>query len=477
MHLKLGRLEIGAREYAPPRITDGPMGGVVGSDGQAGFYSGFWRDDPNPLWRTRQRYAVIEEMRKSDPSVRSALLLYKLPIRAAKWRVEPVSSTNPVDLLVADACAWQLGIGTDDGPLSGSWSLVLDQALKVLDYGAMFEEKIWHDAAVDWRDADGTVHPMFAVQHLGPRAPATVEEIQTDERTGKIASFIQGLADTRPIPPEKIIPHAVDRENGDWWGTSMLRPMWGSWKLKKQLMISSGIGWDRFAAGIPVVRHPAGSGNAQRAQQIGRSLRQHERGYVAFEEGTEWSLEILAGSGSLADPVPLLNFYCQQIADSALEFFSTLGTTQHGSRAVGEVLIDPFFDAVGSLAVQLATTYRKHLLREFVTHNFGADVEVPEIIASGIGTRDVSILCQALYDASNAGLDFKDVETQNAIRELLDLPDLPDDYAPPKPGEGLAPLLVGGVNPLTGAPNLPPAAPPPTPPVPPTPPAPSNPRA
>lgn len=466
MHLKLGRLELGSREYAPRQIADRPMPGVVGSDGEDWFYSGFWRDDPNPIWRTRQRYDVMEEMRKSDPSVRSSLMLYKLPVRAAKWRVDSCSD-DPADQLVADACAWQLGVGTDDGPLSGSWSAVLEQALKVLDYGAMFEEKIWADEALVWRDADGTEHRLFAVQHLGPRQPSTVETIDTDERTGGILRFEQNLPGTSPIPPSKLVPFAIDRDHGDWWGTSMLRPMWGSWKLKKQLMIASGIGWDRFAAGIPLVRHPSGTGNAARAEAIGRSLRQHERGYVSFESGSEWSLEILSGSGTLADPVPLLRFYCEQIADSALEFFVNLASSQTGSRATGDVLVEPFYEAVDGLATQLAATYRKHLLREFVTFNFGEQVEVPKIVASGIGQRDVATLCQALYDASNAGLDFKDVDTQNAIRELLELPDLPDDYEPAGPAEGSAPLLVGGVDPATGRPMLPPAAPPPTPALPP----------
>lgn len=462
MHLKLGPLELGRREYAPA-ISDRPMPGTIGSDGDQSFYSGFWRDDPNPLWRTRQRYDVIEEMRKSDPSVRSALLLYKLPIRAATWRVEPVSD-DPIDQVVADACAWQLGIGTDDGPLSGPWSAVLEQALKVLDYGAMFEEKIWADRALEWLDADGESHPMFAVQHLGPRDPSTVEELDTDEKTGGIERFVQNLPGTRPIPPSKLVPHAIDRDHGDWWGTSMLRPMWGSWKLKKQLMIASGIGWDRFAAGIPVIRHPAGTNNANRAAEIGRTVRQHERGYVTFENSDEWSIELLSGSGTLADPVPLLRFYCEQIADSALEFFVNLASSQTGSRATGSILVEPFYEAVDAAAAMLAGTYRKYLLREFVTFNFGAQVEVPCIVASGIGQRDVATLCQALYDASNAGLDFKDVETQNAIRELLELPNLPDDYEPPAaPGEGVAPLLVGG------QPVLPPAVPAPAPALPPAP--------
>jgi len=453
MHLKLGPLELGRRELAAATVAS-VQSGRYGSDGMDDFYSGFLADDPNPLWVTTDRYRVIREM-QTDPSVSSALLLWKLPIRSATWRVDPASD-DPTDLLVADACAWQLGIGTDDGPLSGGWSAVLAQSLRMLELGSMFEEKIWSPDTRTFKDADGNLHELLVVQHLGSRAPSTAQIIRTNEDTGELEHFEQWLPGTRPIPPAKLIPHAIGRKDGSWWGESMLRPMWGSWKLKKQMMIASGIGWDRWAAGIPEVRHPAGDGNARKAEQIGRSVRQNERGYLAFEATSEWEFKIHNGAATIADAVPLIRLYSEQIADAALAYFVNLASSQTGSRAVGDVLIDPFFEAVAEIAKQLGATYRRHLLREFVTLNFGADVDLPKVCTGRIGTRDIAMLCQALYDASSAGLDFKDAETQDAIRQILELPDLPDDYAPPAAppaGEGSGPPFV--------MPALPPAAPPP----------------
>jgi hypothetical protein len=77
----------------------------------------------------------------------------------------------------------------------------------------------------------------------------------------------------------------LEEEPGRWDGVSLLRAAWGPWELKKQLMISSGIAWDRWAAGIPVVRYPERWRrlSCEKAEEIGRSIRTHERAYVAFE--------------------------------------------------------------------------------------------------------------------------------------------------------------------------------------------------
>lgn len=437
--MKILGLDIRRQPSPAARREVGANVGVVGSDHESMSLTWGWTNDPNPLFRSRYRYDIYNEMRSSDPSVRAAILMRKLPARAAKWRVDPYSD-DPIDKLVADACAWQLGIGEwEDGPLVDSWAEVQAQASLKIDYGSMFEEMIWGKQAFTFRDADNDEHLLLGVQRLAPRAPRTVQKIETDPQTGQISTFEQWLPNSRPIPPEKLIAHAVDREDGQWWGTSLLRSMYGPWKFKRELMIAAGIGWDRFAAGIPVVRHPDGTANENQAKRIGRSIRSHERSYVTLNSDTGWGVDLLNGSGTLVDPVPLLRYYSEQIADAALEFFTNLASSQTGSRAVGDVLIDPFFESVQGEAEETASTYRSRLLRAFVTVNFGERVPTPRLVPGRIGSRDIAVLCQAMYDASQAGLDFKDTETQDAVREIMGLPNLPDDYEPPAeaaPGEG-----------------------------------------
>jgi hypothetical protein len=457
-------IQRGERELA----TAKPAEGTAGKDGDS-WYTDVLTGGPdvNPALSGRAKYQAYDEMRKSDASVRSALWMVKLPIRSAVWAIEPAGGEHatPEDRLVADAVAWQLGLPdsegrTRDDQLDLSFDELMSQALLCLDFGAMFEELIWDDAKA-WRDADGDDHLLRPLARLAPRFPSSVQKIETDARTGRIRSLEQILPGARPIPGEKLSSIVLEREGVNWWGNALLRPMWGPWKLKKGLMVAAGIGWDRFASGLPVVRYPAGGSASDKrtAEEIGRNIRQHERGYVALEgprplaenAGAGWDVELLSGAHTLADPVPLLRWYSGQIAAAAVQQFSELGNTGQGNRALGETLVDPFFLAVQAVARQIARDRMRQVIRRFVDVNFGVEYDVPQLTVSKIQARNIALLSQAIGSLSAAGLNFTDRETQDDLRDVLDLRHLPENVgiertppAVPREGDGLQPDEADG---------------------------------
>lgn len=388
--------------------------------------------DVNPALTGRTKYQAYQEMRLSDSAVRSALWTVKLPIRGGAWDVE-AASDDPVDTLIADAAAAQLGLRGNPGWLDLSWDAQTAQALLFLDWGCMFEEIVWAKDPVEWRDADGDPHLIRPAARLAPRFPATVSRVVADTQTGRIARVEQDLPGAHPIPGEKVIHLALEREGRNWWGTSLLRPMWGPWRLKKALMVGAGIAYDRWASGVPVVRYPAGGSGAVKAQaeQIGRNIRQHERAYVALEgpppPAGGWDVSLLRGADAIADPVPLLNYFNRAIGEAAMQQFTSLGTTERGSRAVGDVLSDPFYQAAAAIAGYLAEERGRQLLRRWVDHNFGEGVDVPRLTVSKLQARSVETLARALAELADAGLNFTDRATQDDIRDQLELPHLPDD--------------------------------------------------
>jgi hypothetical protein len=386
--------------------------------------------DTNPDLSGMRKFEVYQEMRLSDPVIRSCLYMYRLPIRSAHWTVEPYEEgKDPVDRMVADACAMQLGIEDCEGWLDQSWKDTVSQALLVLDWGVMFEELIWGDP-VSWDPGDGEPKVIRPLVRLAPRPPSSIENVDFS-KDGRIVEVTQNIPNTQPIPGEKIVYLVLEKEGGNWWGTSLLRPMYGPWRLKKSLMVAAAIGWDRFSAGTPKVRHPDNEQARQRAQQIGQNLRLHEKAYVTLPgpppgQGGEWDVEILSGSSSLADPSALIHLYDEQIVSGALQMFTRLGTTETGSRAVGEVLADPYYLAVQNFADFVAVERQRQVLRPFVTENFGAEVALPTITASKITARSILTLAQAIGTLADAGFSFTDRETQNDIRDTLELRPLPE---------------------------------------------------
>lgn len=400
------------------------------------------------------RFFTFDQMSREDAAVKSTLWLLTQPIRSAFWSLVPATQ-DPADIMVADALRWQFGLEGQPGKMDLSWREQLAQKMLMLRYGCMFEEIIEGEVDIFY-DADGDPHPIRPFARLAPRFPQSIrfpDGIVTDHSTGYIKTFQQWIPHAQPIPGRKMAWYVLDREGTDWLGTSLLRPMYGSWKLKRAVMISAGIGWDRFAFGTPVIRYPKGGGDLRKkeAEAIGRNWRTHERGYFVLEGNKEqgWDISI-EGSGNMEDPTNLIHVYDEQIASAALQHFIVLGRVS-GPRALGDALAEPYYMFLQSLADDMAEATMKHVFRKWVNMNFGPEYEVPKLAASKLQARNVAILAAALAALADAGFSFTDPDTQNDIRDILDLRKLPDaTYDAMKkvlegdPGVGIEPTASGG---------------------------------
>lgn len=391
------------------------------------------RPTENPELMGKTKYFVFDDMRWSDPAVKSTLWLYKLPIKAGDYSCI-AADANPVDKAVRDAVCWNFGLGGELGTMDLSWKEQQSQELLMLDFGAMFEEIVYGDP-VSWWDADGDEHLLRPIARLAPRFPSSIrwpDGVRTDPRTGLISWLVQDVPGAMPIPGELIAPYVLDREGIDWMGTSLLRPMYGPWRLKRALMISSGIAWDRYSLGVPAVWYPKGGGTSKKreAEDVARNYRAHERAWLVFEgkrgDPNGWDIDIIDGQKTVADPTQLLRLYDEQIFTGAMQHFMVLGRTGGGNRALGEALGEPFYLAAQAIAEDLVMMKLRTSIRRFVDVNFGTDVDVPKIEVSGIQTHNLQELATSIYDLSQAGLSFTDPDTQNDIRQnYLDLRPLP----------------------------------------------------
>lgn len=432
------------REFAslPPGYgpdLDTPSASSHGSDLPWPISVTGMRPTENPELQGRLRYAVWDDMRWSDPAVKSTLWIYKLPIRSARYQLD-AAGEDPVDRLVRDAVAWQFGLDGDEGILDWSWPGLVGQCLLSLDFGAHGHEIVEGDPMV-WADADGDRHDVVPITRLAPRFASSIrwpDGIRTDPTTGRIALVIQDVPNATPIPGDQLMWHVLDREGTDWYGQSLLRSMFGAWRLKRALMIAAGIGWDRYAIGIPVVWYPKGGGEAKKAEAeaIGRNFRVHEQGWISFEgkrssapgAGADgWDIDIIGGQQTIGDPTNLIRLYDEQIFTGAMQHFMVLGRTSGGNRALGEALGEPFYLAAQAIADDVVEEIRKTAIRRFVDRNFGTDIDLPKISATGIQTHDLGVLATAIYDFAQAGLSFTDRDTQNDIREIMHMRQLPED--------------------------------------------------
>lgn len=430
------------RSYAaaPNGDLTGPQSGEAGSDATNAWWTKYLMGGPdvNPELTGRNKFFVYDEMRKTDASVKSMLLFLKLPIRSAVWGLDPRaadtrSEPDALSILIRDFVAQNLGLAHHDGWLDFSWDETVQTALTMLEMGCSWEEMVWADVR-QWNDADGDTHLVRPLSRLAPRLPQTVNWVEYDK--GRVVELVQTLPGTDPIPGDKLVHMVWEREGVNWEGVSMLRPAWGPWALKKQLMVNAGIGWDRYALGTPMIYHPPTEEGVETAQQMGRNMRAHEHGYLhspkpqgMAKDEADYVVELLNGSQTLADPTHLLTFYSEQIAEAGLQQFVRQGLGRTGARATAEVQVDPYFLALQSIAEYIRLQRSRQVIRKLVAVNFGeeaADTRLPILSVSKLRSRNLEVVANAVALFEQAGLTFTDRGAVDDVRELLGFPELPE---------------------------------------------------
>lgn len=426
-------------------IGTGGNVGTVGRDESSPDYYDAYEGGPdvNPELMGRDKFRIYREMKLTDPAVRSLSWMFKLPCRAAEWTMVPAEDDpdgEDVARVRADFASWQFGLERHHGSgrLAQTWDDYLSQDLLYLDYGSMGGEIVWPSdrgrvLVETWRDMDGDEHQIIPIARVAPRFPATVAELETDPQTGQISRIRQDGFGVNEgwIPGTKLTWLTLEQEGSNKFGTSLFRSAFGAWKLKKNTMISGAIALDRWASPTPLVRHPAGATAEKKAQEIGRNIRSHERAWVTLEgpppPDGDWTVDLISASGQIPDPVAYLRHLDGQIAMAGLQQFSQLGTSERGSRAVGETLSDPYYMAVQAIAKQIAESRMRFVLRRLFDRNFPVGTPIPSVSASKIQGKNIALLARALADLSSAGLTFSDRETQDDVRDILDLRHLPEE--------------------------------------------------
>jgi hypothetical protein len=440
-----------SRSYAS--VTGGapndPPAGEAGVDAESWFtHIRGGGPDVNPELTGSAKFDVYAEMAKTDTSIKALQMFWSLPVRAAVWGLNPraadgLSEPDAQAKVIRDAVNAQFGIEQrDESWLDMSWKELLAQGLKqLLTHGPCVEELVWDDLRT-WTDADGDPHLIRPLARLALRPARTITNVVTDK--GRVTRVEQVFSPgARPIPGDKVSYMVFEREDNRWDGVSPLRPCWGPWTLKKALMIAAGIGWDRFAAGLPVVYHPENDDAAEKAREIGRQVRTHERGYVHFPSDgpsmsgngrpeSGWFMEILNGASTLADPVPLLREYTSAIYEAGMLQFARQGFGDTGARATAETQIDPYFIAVSELADYIRRERARQAIRRFVEVNFGqemADTRTPQLTVSKVKSKSLLVTAQVIAQLDAAGFTLNDRDVQNDMREELGFNQLPEEMA------------------------------------------------
>jgi hypothetical protein len=313
---------------------------------------------------------------RNDPQIAGVLASYLEPLKHAPWAVDGTGCRDEVTKLVADDLGLPI-VGAEDKPGPArrrkvNWDNHLRMALQYLVFGHMpFAERY------DYVDG------KYRLAELSERMPQTITNIDVERGNGDLKAIRQ-FGSKEDILARNLTWYVHEREGANWQGKSLLRPAYGAWLLKYEMWRVHGTSIRRFGMGVPSVEAPPGALPAQvtQAQQLASAMRAGDQSGVGLPPG--FKLALTGMTGSVPDALGFIQYLDEQIARMVLAHVLTLGSSQTGSRALGDTFIDLLQMAWNSIAKEVESTATS-LAVKMVDYNWGEDEPAPRITCGTVG--------------------------------------------------------------------------------------------
>jgi hypothetical protein len=404
------------RSTVPVAATEATQPGAeLGFHGST-IWDGLVQEDYNPDLRHPQSIAIYDKMRKSSAQVQAVESVIGLPIRTVRWYVEPAGSAAS-DIEAADLVERNL--------LHGDWmSSTFDDLIRKALISTMVGFALFETV---WDEQDGyLVYRKFADRH-----PRTVSKWLFDENGG-CAGFVQegyvnGALKRVSIPIDRLLRFTHREEFGNPEGFALCRVMYKNWYIIDSLYRIANIGSERLFVGTPVGKYPPNSTDKDRDALLDllKSIRAHEGAAVALPDS--YSLETFGGNASVDALMALIDHHDNAMAKAALAGFVNLVGQANGSRALSSDQSQFFLLADQATAMWICSIINQYAVKRLCDANFPGIRKYPRLDHSHLQTviNPVAI-GHALAALVNKQLVTPDDDVENAVRDMMNLPDIPD---------------------------------------------------
>lgn len=443
-----------------------PLGGA----GTTNYRGLLIPDEYNADLRWPQSIDVWERMRRSDSTVREALLHITAPIMAADRVILPPEEPDDLDLEL-QAFAEALLFDWLDQPFPE----FLHQACSCLAMGhSLFEtvykvvnaplryrktmeqeatpsvdtspagDPILKDVPVpkvpDQEWVDVPARQFVVVRKFMHLLPSTISEWQVDtagdltaikQRTFKVGADGSQEYNEAVIPSQDLLVFVHEKWGDEWPGHSILRAAYKPWTIKEMLERVMGIAFERHGVGIPVAYIPRDrEDDKQLIEDIQvqlRNLRAGEFTHIVFPGPKStgntpgFQFEVLSPGGQFPDFRESLEYLRAEIKGALLVRFSELGHGQAGARATASTQAEVWYAALEAFADLIATEINR-FLRRMIDLNYPEVTRYPTFAFTGLKAKNLLEFAQAVALLTNAQVLHPDTPTREWVRTEIDAP-------------------------------------------------------
>lgn len=349
-----------------------------------------------------------------DPQIQGLLMSVALPIRHMQHYVDPKGTTGTVAEEIAEDFGLPL-LGDDAADEDGD-GVDYDEHLRLALLALAYGHKAFEESGAIQGNGPGA---KYRLRGLCERPNETIQRIDVTAG-GDLLSIRVPSAEPDvdgpfvDVPDDHLLYYCWDRRGADWTGRPLLYGLYRAWLLKDELIREDATMTRRFG-GIPVVEttDPNVGGTALTdAALMAQSVQSGDGAGVALPYGTR--LRILGVEGTLPKPLESVKYHDAQMARAFMQMVMELGNSAHGSRALGNTLMDHYALGVLSIAKWIRKSQMR-LVRRIVTRNYGPDTPVPHIRSRQDDHEDIATADLVSLIESGAIVVDDDLEAQ--IRE------------------------------------------------------------
>lgn len=389
--------------------------------------------NPDLIWP--QSLEVFDKMRREDAQVRSVLMAVTLPIRSAKWMIDPAGARDEVVDRVAESLGLPVKGRPETAPLRSrgrfSWAEHLRLALLELVYGHSVFEQVYDIA-------DG----FARLSKLAWRPPRTIADFKVARDGGLISIEQHGsTSEVVKISVDRLVVYVNEREGGNWLGQSLLRTAYKNWLLKDRMLRAQALTVERNGLGVPIYEGAPVPGDVTGENRTAWEKSEKEAGLkiaTGFRAGEAAGASIPNGSkltlsgvqGKLPSTDEPIRYHDEQIARAVLAHFLNLGT-ETGSWALGSTFANFFTDSLNALADHIRDVTQQHVVEDIVDLNWGEQERAPRLVFAPIGSKSPAT-AEAIKALLESGAIRHDPALEAHLREKYDLP-VADTSAPSTP--------------------------------------------
>lgn len=394
-------------------------------------------DTHNELWYGDTNNAGIAQRMIRDPHVRKAVEAITDPLEGARWRFRPASK-DPVDVEAADFANWVFF----EHKLN--WPRMLRQLSQgyVRDGFALGELT---DRAENINVSRFPNHPgrgrgvvYDRFRHIpGWSLDSWIQDPDDPECADGLRQYIPGsdeeetgLNEVKFSQGDLLLRATWDQESGDYSGLAIMRSAYFPWFNKRVLQIVDAMRHETEGKGIPTVNLPENAGKKERetAEEILRTMRAHEEGYIVLPNGFTFKFTTTNGqSTGIREAIEMQNrdiAYAFGVAWMLLGLSGksgswALATEQKGQYALSLEKHARFIERLFNMGYD-----RFSPVERLIRKNYGPDVGLPRIEAQNMPTRDWIKLLPILPSLVSAKLVTPDQALEDQIRVVLDLPQM-----------------------------------------------------